>query len=79
MVFCEGIHPKPTTISIRPFQKCDWSAIREYVASTPWQVMDVFDDVDDMWHYFKSSLFSVLDHYAPLKSVKSKFSKRPTP
>ena len=23
--------------------------------------MDVLDDVDDMWHYFKASLFSVLE------------------
>jgi len=41
--------------------------------------MDVFDDIDDMYHFFKSCLFSVLDQYAPLKTVKSKFSKRPTP
>ena len=41
--------------------------------------MDTFDELDDKWHYFKSCLFSVLDRYAPLKSVTSKFSKRPTP
>ena len=70
---------KPSTFSIRSFRKCDWSAVRDSLASTPWQVMDVLDDVDDMWHYFMASLFSVLDEYAPLKSIKSKFSKRPTP
>jgi len=41
--------------------------------------MDVFDDIDDTWYFFKSCLFSVLDQYAPLKTVKSKVSKRPTP
>ena len=66
---------EPSTLSIRSFPKCDWSAVRDSLASTPWQVMDVLDDVDDMWHYFKASLFSVLDEYAPLKSIKSKFSK----
>jgi len=69
------IRNKPITLLIRPFHKCDWNAIRESLAATPWQVMDTFDDVDDMWHYFKASLFNVLDEYAPLKSVTSKFSK----
>ena len=73
------IRHKPFILSIRPFCKCDLDAIREALASTPWHVMDTFDDLDDKWHYYKSCLFSVLDQYAPLKTVTSKFSKRPTP
>ena len=69
------VRQRPSICLIRPFRKCDWSAVKDSVASIPWQVMDAFDDVDDMWHYFKASLFSVLDEYAPIKSVKSKFSK----
>ena len=45
----------------------------------PWQVMSTFDEIEDMWHFFKSSLFCVLDEHAPLRLVVSKFSKRPTP
>ena len=29
--------------------------------------------------FFKSSLYNILDEYAPLKSVVSKFSKHPVP
>ena len=53
--------------------------VRESLASFPWQVMSTFDDIEDMWHFFKSSLFCVLDEHAPLILVVSKFSKRPTP
>ena len=56
------VHQRPSTCLIRPFRKCDWSAVKDSVASTPWQVMDAFDDVDDMWHYFKASLFSVCSY-----------------
>ena len=53
--------------------------VRESLASFPWQVMCTFDEIEDMWHFFKSSLFCVLDEHAPLILVVSKFSKRPTP
>ena len=72
-------HLRPTTISVRSFHRCDWIAVRESLASVPWQVMSTFDEIEDMWHFFKSSLFCVLDEHVPLKSVVSKFSKRPTP
>ena len=70
--------PKPTVISVRSFRKCDWAAVRESLASVPWQVMTTFDELEDMWYFFKSSLYYVLDEYAPLKTVVSKFSKHPT-
>ena len=41
--------------------------------------MSTFDEIEDMWHFFKSSLFCVLDEHAPLRLVVSKFSKQPTP
>ena len=70
---------RPTTISVRSFRKCDWAAVRESLASVPWQVMSMFDEIEDMWYFFKSSLYSVLNGYAPLRSVVSKCSKCPTP
>ena len=71
--------PKPTVISVRSFRKCDWASVRESLGSVPWQVMTIFDEIEDMWFFFKSSLYFILDKYAPLKAVTSKFSKRPTP
>ena len=41
--------------------------------------LSTFDEIEDMWQFFKSSLFCVLDEHAPLRLVVSKFSKRPTP
>ena len=71
--------PKPTVISVRSFHKCDWAAVSRSLGSVPWQVMTIFDEIKDMWYFFESSLYYVLDKYAPLKTVTSKFSKRPTP
>ena len=57
--------PKPIAVYIRSFRSCDWDAIREFLANTPWHVMDVFD-IEDKWHFFKSC-FSVLNQYASFK------------
>ena len=54
-------------------------AVRESLTSVLWQVMSTFDEIEDMWHFFKSSLFCVLNKHGSLKSVVSKFSKQPTP
>ena len=45
----------------------------------PWPVMDTFDDINDKWEFFLSSLLSILDSFAPQKSVPSSSSKRSTP
>ena len=42
---------RPTTISVRSFRKCDWAAVRESLASVLWQVMSMFDEIEDMWHF----------------------------
>ena len=55
------IRLQPTVISVRSFRKCDWTVVRESLGFVPWQVMTVFDEIEDMWHFFKSSLYSVLD------------------
>ena len=62
---------RPTTVSVCSFRGCDWTTVRESLASVPWQVMSTFDEIEDMWHFFKSSLLCVLDEHAPLKSVVS--------
>ena len=41
--------------------------------------MSTIDEIEDMWYFLKSSLYYILDEYAPLKSVVSKLSKCPTP
>ena len=41
--------------------------------------MDIYDDVNDMWHFFVSILYRCLDMYAPSHTVPIKHSHRPTP
>ena len=73
-------HPRPTTIFVCSFCKCDWAAVRESLVSVSWQVMCTFDEIEDMWYFLMPPYsYNVLDEYAPLKSVVSKVSRRPTP
>ena len=41
--------------------------------------MELFDDINDMWEYFYGIIQSCMDTYIPLKTVRHKYSKRPTP
>ena len=41
--------------------------------------MDIYDGVNDMWHFFVSILYRCLDMYAPSHTVPIKHSHRPTP
>jgi len=40
--------------------------------------MDIFDGIDDKWHFFKLCLPFALNQHAPLKKVVSRCSKKPT-
>ena len=36
----------------------------------PWSVLGIFDDVDDKSHAFDLLLNEILDHHAPIRSIK---------
>ena len=40
--------------------------------------MDIYDDVNDMWHFFVTILHRCLDMYTPSHTVPIKHSHRPT-
>ena len=40
----------------------------------PWQVMGIFDHIDDKWSYWKSLFLNVIDSHAPLMKVRVKQS-----
>ena len=42
-------------------------------------MMDILDDVNDMWHFFSFVLHECLDTFVPPHSVVCKLSRRPTP
>ena len=69
----------PRVYEIRAFRRCDWDRVCDALHSAPWQVMSIFDDVNDKWCFFYGILNECSDIFIPLKTVKSKKSKRPTP
>ena len=56
-----------------------WDDVRSCLSHAPWSVLNIFDDIEDMWGFFHSILQSSLDTYAPLKRIWCKYFKRPTP
>ena len=68
---------------IRSFRNCDWQELHNTLEFAPlqfapWQVMSVYDDINDKWGYFYA-LLQGLNKFLPLKKVTSRTSKRPTP
>ena len=53
--------------------------MKSCLSTAPWLAMEVYDDVNDMWEYFYGILHGCLNSYIPLKEVRCKYSKRPTP
>ena len=52
--------------TIRTFKKCNVDEL----ANAPWQVMEIFDHIDDKWSYWKSPFLNVVNSYAPLMKVR---------
>ena len=73
------VRPDVHYVSIRSFRKCPWDEVRHSLSTAPWHVMDIYDDVNDMWHFFVSILYRCLDMYAPSHTIPIKHSRRPTP
>ena len=73
------VKPEKSVMCVCSLCRCDWDAVQEFLRTVSWYVMDIFDDIDDKWHFLKSCLQYVLNQHAPLKQVVSKCSKQPTP
>ena len=69
----------PEVRNVRAFRKCNWDDVKSCLSNAPWSAMEVYDDVNDMWEYFYGILHGCLNSYIPLKEVRYKYSKRPTP
>ena len=37
---------------LRPFHRCSWDDIRGCLSCTPWSVMEIYDDPDEVWSFF---------------------------
>ena len=66
------VRPPTNYVSVRLLSKCPWDEVRQSLSTAPWHVMDVYNDINDMWGFFVSILFQCLDSYAPLHTVPIK-------
>ena len=73
-----AIRPDVHYVSIRSFRKCSRDEVRLSLSTAPWHMMDIYDDVNDMWHFFVTILHYFLDMYTPSHTVPNKHSHRPT-
>ena len=46
---------------VRHFKKRDSNQLILDLANAPWQVMDIFDHIDNKWSYWKSLFLNVVD------------------
>ena len=64
---------------VRVFRGCCWDEVKSCFSNAPWSVMELFYDIDVMWEYFYGIVQSCMNSYIPLKKMRLKYSKRPTP
>ena len=53
--------------------------VKEELQCIPWSTMEVFEDIEDVWAFFSTVVFTCLDKRFPLRKVSCKYSKRHTP
>ena len=71
--------PKPrcTYITVRSYKNYTHAKFIEDLASIPFYIANIFDDLDDYVYVFNSLFRDVLNDHAPMKQVKIK--SRPNP
>jgi hypothetical protein len=57
---------------IRSFKKCNLNTLLTDLMEAPWEVMDVFDSMDDKWGYWKTLFMEIVDKHAPLIRIRPK-------
>ena len=57
-------------ITIRPISESQISAIGRWIANFSWNDLESAHDVNQQLEYFTSTIFTMLDAVAPLKTVK---------
>jgi len=67
------------SVCVRSFKKCDWKELRATLRSAPWNLMEMFDNIDDNWSFFHTLIMQVFDDLMPLHRVSCHHLKRSTP
>ena len=66
------------TIKYRSFKKFEETKFIEDLQAIPWDVVNIFEDVDDALETWYSLLFEVIDKHIPLKHHRVKRKNQPT-
>ena len=53
----------PRAYFIRSFRLCDWNQLCNVLSSAPWNVMSIFDDINDKWCFFTLCYKTVYLHF----------------
>ena len=69
--------PKTTHITTRSLKNYNPGTFQFDMSGAPWSVVKVFDDVDDKLHAFDLLFNEILDHHAPIRSIKVRGKPNP--
>ena len=69
--------PKVTYVKTRSFKNYNPDAFQYDMSFAPWSVLEIFDDVDDKLHAFDLPFNEILDHHAPIRSIKVRGKPNP--
>ena len=62
--------PKVTYVKTRSFKNYNPDAFQHDMSFAPWSVMEIFDHIDNKLHAFDLLFNEILDHHAPIRSIK---------
>ena len=67
----------PQYVSLRSFRRCNTEDLLTDLKEAPWSVMDIYDDIDDKWMYWKGLFLQVVDRHAPVLTFRKKRGSHP--
>ena len=76
-VLKERVFYPPQYVSLRSFRRCNTEDLLTDLKEAPWSVMDIYDDIDDKWMYWKGLFLQVVDRHAPVLTFRKKRGSHP--
>ena len=64
-------------ICLRSLKHLDSALFRQDLNNAPYQIMEVFDDVDDKYYVFESLYIDILNEHEPLKQFQVRGNQVP--
>ena len=70
-VLKERVNPnKPKVITFRGYKNFQADVFKQHLATAPWHIAQLFDEVDDQVHAWNLLMNDILDELAPVKSMR---------